>query len=335
MSMKKRIATLLVLLLAVTLTACGSLEDMVKGAVQEAITGSEASDEPADEPEDRTERADEPQGEAEIQTSDATDKWPAGVYDAIGFPAYEAGKIAFSYPGDESGGVYIADTTREDILAFLEQLRAAGFRWSDSDQERAAESSWNDVEIFFPEPGNRYSVNLQYSFENDGAGTSAYVYLDENASEETEIFYNVYFYIENHGDPSNWSWNQTGLLEAYGIPDEAIMIDNADQIVEEVNNDDMAMMGGITIEFVHDFELTAEVWRPWAIRLLEACVAASDNGQVLDTWTQEPLDIEAAKSGDNTLSSFLYPDQGKTYMMQLFSESGYGESITVMFQQVQ
>jgi hypothetical protein len=229
----------------------------------------------------------------------------------------------------------IGDTTREAFLAYMSELKEHGFRWSDNAQERMENRTWESEDIFFPEPGNRYSLSLYFSFENDGAGASEYMPVDGDGEEGTEVFYNLRFSLSDHGNPSDWGWNKTGLLADYGIPDEAIMIENADQIVEEVESSDIPLVGGMGIQFVHDFELTADIWRPWEIRLLEACIEASDDGQVLNSFSQEPIDVEEAKAGDYGLGGWLYTYKGKTYMFQIFAESGYGEGISVMIQQIQ
>jgi hypothetical protein len=312
--MKKLIALALTLVLALSLAACGG-------------SGNNNSD--------NSDNSSEASDAGQIQTSSATDRWPSGVYGALGIPEYTAGRVVYAYPDDESGHVYIHETTREDLLAYVEELRAKGFRLSENAQERLENRSWESEEIYFPEPGNRYHLDLYFTFENDGAGSTEYFLLDEDDEEETEISFNVRFYLYDHGSTDGWGWNQTGLLEDYGIPDSAIMIENADQIVEEVESSGVPMMGGIGIDFVHDFELTAELWRPWEIRLLEACIAASDDGQALGTFTQEPIDVEAARASDYGLGGWLYNYNGSTYMVQLFAEAGYGETLSVMIQRLQ
>ena len=267
-----------------------------------------------------------------VKLSKATDKWPSGVYDAYGVPEFKAGKVSFTYPEDESGAVYM-QCTREDMLAYVDALLAKGFRISDIDYECMQERTWESFEIYFPTPGGEFSIDGYFTYENEGKGNTEYGW-QEDEEEDFEFTFNFRMYIAQRGKPEGWT--KKGLLEKIGISDDVIMVPDASKVVGSVDTlfmteDPLYYM--FEVDFHFDYNLTIEYIRAYSVKLAEAFIKASDDGQILELFTQSPIDPSAKL--DTGIPSFLYNYGGKMHMVMISGESGFGQGITIVVQQVQ
>jgi len=332
--MQKKIGFIaLTLVLVLALSACG-IKDGVQNAISDALSGESSSDtgdhsDDADKDADSNSSSSNPIGK--ITLSNATDKWPSGVYNAYSIPEYKAGKVVYTYPEDEAGSVFI-ETTREDMLAYIDGLLAKGFRMSEGDYERMQERSWESFEIFFPDYGGAFGIEGHFSFENDGKGTSTWTYDDDG--NDVEFYYNFSLHMAQHGSPEGWT--RKDLLAAVGISDDALIFSGADKSVGSIDvtfsmTDPVYIM--FEIDFTFDYNLTREFWVPYTLKLAQAFIDASDDGKIVETFTQEPIDL-ATKQEDG-VPGFLYTHGGKTFMVQLAGETGYGEELTIVVQQLQ
>lgn len=332
--MKKRILALfMVLTLVFCFTGCGenaeALGDLLN-RISEAKDSGQDDDDYNEDEEDYSEDTGT-EDSVNIRTSDKTDVWPAGVYDALGVPEYTEGEIVYAYPNDEEGHVFI-NTTREELIAYVDELLAQGFHMADYNYENLQSHSWESFNLYFPEAGGEYSLYCYYSWENDGTGSSELIW-DENSGEEFEIHYNVMMDLYRHGYPQGW--NCEGGLESVGISDDKLKIENADKIVESVESISYGMdmvYVGMGIDFAFDYNLTPDFWRPFQSKLAQACADAADDGKIVD-YSGEAIDISAV--AEEGLSGWLYTYDGKLLMVQVFCESGYGEAITIMIQQME
>ena len=328
------LALSLVLVLVLALSACG-VKDSMQNAISDALTGESTSGTGAHTNEadnsSSSNGSDSNPGTGRVTLSNATDQWPSGVYNAYGIPEYKAGKVIYAYPEDESGNVFI-QTTREDLLAYIDGLLAKGFRMSEGDYERMQERSWESFEIYFPDYGGAYAIEGNFSFENDGKGNSSTLY-DDDGNEEA-FYYNLSLYMANHGLPEGWT--RKDLLSAIGISDDVLIFPGANKSVGSIDvtfsmADPVNIM--FEIDFTFDYNLTKAFWTPYTLKLAQAFIDASDDGKILETFTQEPIDL-AAKQEDG-VPGFLYNYNGKMFMVQMAGESGYGEGLTIIVQQLQ
>lgn len=261
----------------------------------------------------------------EIQLSNRTDAWPSGVYNAMGVPEFTAAEVVYAYPEDETGYVCL-NASREELIAYVDDLLSQGFHMADYNYENLQSHTWESFSLYFPNPGGQYSLECYYSWENDGAGTESYAY-DEDYN-EFSYTYNVRFCLENHGTAEGFTEN--GYLESAGIPDEALRLENADTIVASTGGGAYAtdmLNVNFSIEFVFDYNLTHEFWRPYTANIIQACIDASDDGKALDIWG-EPIDLKTAE--EEGCASWTYLYNGKLLVAQVFCESGYGESYNLM-----
>ena len=330
------ITIVLALFMAFALSACNSIGEAIGEAVVNSITGESSADstaKPSDKDADKDIDKDTGSGKdadngsafGTVKTSGATDKWPSGVYSAYGIPDFKGGKVAYAAPNDEYGYTYM-QSTREEFITFVDDLLAKGFRMREGDRERLNERTWESFDIYFPDYGGDKYISIYYNFDPETNGMTTEDW-DEDGN-EVSFQYNFGIYICQSSYPEGWT--QSNLLTAVGIPDEVMIPDNANKMVDEVevfikNAEPVYIM--FSIEFTFDYYLSAEFWGPFCFDFARACEDASDDGKIISIFTQEAIDIDTAEWKD--LSSFAYTHNGKLVITQLMAEEGYGSAISI------
>lgn len=263
--------------------------------------------------------------------SSATDKWPSGVYNPLGVPEYKAGKLVYAYPNDEGGNVFY-NTTREEVIAYIDSLKEKGFHMYENNYESLKTKSWESFEVYFPNPGGKYALSVIYSWENDGKGNNTELY-EEDSGEVFTIDYNLCISLINHGAPEGW--NTKNLLTSVGLTDDMLMIENANKIISGVNKSDMMsvmaaskgyLYAGMGIGFAFDYNLTKEFLIDYELKLLDACKSISDDGKVTGIFGD--LNMEEIKT--KGCSAWIYNYNGKKLSVQIFAETGYDAGISVI-----
>ncbi|MDR1728007.1 MAG: hypothetical protein LBT74_08845 [Acidobacteriota bacterium] len=271
--------------------------------------------------------------EVAVVTSNKTDEWPGGVYDAYGIPEYKAGKVVFANPGDRQGGVYI-QTTREDLLGYVGQLQGKGFRVKDAYLEALAGKRWENFEVFFPRPGGQYALSLGFSFDDGGKGYSEMFY-DEGSGEERWIDFNLSLHLVRHGAPAGVK--KADLLTELGIPDSATIPGDAAMIDELETAGNLATGGQVaySFEYAFDYELTLDAQKAYADRLIDACAAASDDGKLILSGFGGGEAVSAAVAKEKAATTWAYAHKGRRCVIHVTGEGGYGGKIDVRAQAAQ
>ncbi|MDR0405888.1 MAG: hypothetical protein LBH54_03715, partial [Clostridiales bacterium] len=248
--------------------------------------------------------------------------FPVSFYKSFNIPEYKAGTVTWAQPGDDEGRVYFK-TTREEVIAYVDALKAAGFRIYANDYDRLQKSTWSDFDVYFPEVGGKYALAAYYSFENDGKGAIAEGY-DEKSGEEIPIEYNFSMRVASRGLPEGF--NKTGLLTPVGIDDHSLTPENAEKIVSRVETlGTLSAAFTVTVDFQYDFDLTPDFANAYAKRIMRAAESAADDKRVYDGIKRTAIDIDTADKPGH----FLYTYQGAKYMVQFIWESGYGEEFNI------
>jgi len=113
------------------------------------------------------------------------------------------------------------------------------------------------------------------------------------------------------------------------VPDASKVVGSVDTLF--MTEDPLYYM--FEVDFHFDYNLTIEYIRAYSVKLAEAFIKASDDGQILELFTQSPIDPSAKL--DTGIPSFLYNYGGKMHMVMISGESGFGQGITIVVQQVQ
>lgn len=154
-------------------------------------------------------------------------KWPAAVYDKYGIDEIKTnGRIVFTQFGEESSylyEVYYKDVTRAEMQAWIESLKAKGFRISDRDQEIVDNNSWESVMLYQPEEGKDMRLRITFdwknpmSFEYYADEINPAFEIDEEKDDEGEVHYAVNYNFEVSLNPMDNKPEAEGSIDALGI----------------------------------------------------------------------------------------------------------------------
>ena len=263
---------------------------------------------------------------AGAKTSDSTDQWPSGVYEAYGIPQFKAGKIVYAIPDDPAGSVMF-NASREELTAYIDSLLEKDFHMADNRYEEMKEASWGSFDVYFPKPGGAYSLSCIFSWENGGKGTSTTVYDEDEEDGESEVNYNVSFCIGNHGTPEGW--NQKDIFKEAGLSDKEIIPENADVLISNVDQlvsfpTPLYILADINYAF--DVLVDTEIAYDFESRLLQACIDASDDGKALDL-NGNTLNPEKVKKEGCTYWTYTYKKKPLTILFN--NKMGYGGSLAL------
>lgn len=262
-----------------------------------------------------------------VKLSSATDKWPVGVYSPFGIPEYTAGSIVYSVPNDERGEVYI-NTTREEMISYIDGLIEKGFHMNERTYEDLKTRKWESFQIYFPKHGGKYALYCSYNWENEGKGSNVELY-DENKDDYFYIDYNLYFSIYESSQPEGW--NKKDILTYAGLTDDMIMIEDAQNIVDEITTSyyGNTTTKGIDINFAFDYNLTMDFVIEYENKLVNACKSMADDGKVMGLFGELNMD-EVKEKG---CSAWTYTYQGKKLSAQILCDTGYGEKLFFVIQE--
>jgi hypothetical protein len=232
----------------------------------------------------------------------------------------------YATPESEEGSVYLK-TTREEMLAYIEQLKSAGFRpESTLEQNLTDHQTWSNFTMYFPKSGGKYALEIGYWFDNDGEGISEEFYMSEEDEEPTKLFFNLSIRLSDHGMGD--SITQKDLLTSIGLPDSAVIPKGTVSMDAEMANPAPAFYI-YSFEPAFDFEITKEYFHEYANGLIDACAAAAEGGMLKGLGKE----ADAATAKAEEWSSWQYSYQGKNYMIMLTSEEGFESEINVMVQE--
>lgn len=193
-------------------------------------------------------------------------KWPTAIYDKYGIDELKTnGKIVFTQffnEGSYQYEVYFKDVTREELLAWVESLKAKGFRISDRDQEAIEKSSWDhDIMIYQPEEKKDMRMRLSYDFKN---GMSFEYYGDEpnpayeiteEKDEEGDIYQYINYNFSVSLNPMDNVAKAEGKIDALGLTAGDITGSPAVRVINMTGND---RGGNIGVTFYSDHIFTEE-----------------------------------------------------------------------------
>ena len=193
----------------------------------------------------------------------ADGKWPASIYDKYGITELPTkGKIVYTdFSGEDRSYQYRIDyknVTREELVAWVNGLKAKGFRLEERDDERLNKSGYDhDVMLYQPGEGKDMRLRIGFDFNNDmefdyraDEPNPAFTYEESDSDEGNYI---IKYNVELSLNPINQDRGAEGSIEALGIKAEDLL----GGIVRKASMSTSATGGaGIGVNFLSDHEIT-------------------------------------------------------------------------------
>lgn len=262
-------------------------------------------------------------GNAADATGLADGKWPASVYDKYGIDEIKTnGKLvytAFATDGSNQYEVFYKGVTKDEVLAYVNALKAKGFRISARDQKILEERSWEHVTLY--QADEKKDVCLRIFFNYKENETMEY-YADEpnpafDIQEEGDQMFISYNFrvmlnpIENEAK-SNGKMDALGIAAAdfAGIPS-----------VRVVDLNEGANGGSIQLNFFRDHETTAEDIAALHSKVAE--VLAAKGAKFSHVFSGKELTTESLKA--ENIRSYMVEREGKKFLLMPNSDTEPGD----------
>lgn len=243
----------------------------------------------------------------EIILSDATDKWPSGVYDYYGIPEYTSGSLVYARPNNKYGDVYY-QTTMDELDSYLKNVTNKGIRID----EKAKTDSYASYYMFDKDAGKGFYVSVE--FENKK--------VDVNGESKD---YNLYMSICEDAYPEKNI--QKDLLVDYGFSDEEIIPQNVEVLTAEVLN--YGAEKKVEFRTGFDVSVTEEDNKAYHAQIVDACAKLSDDGK-LENLEGEKVSAQEVK--DDFTTVWKYTINGKTHKINFTVQTGIGVSYNFVIQ---
>ena len=261
-------------------------------------------------------------------------KWPKSVYSPLNIDEFTAGKIVYTEFVDGHYEVYIDGCTGDDLRAWTGKLFDKGFRAHEYDLERIqnAGTRFNEADIYFPQPGSPYKLEVMWDF-------SEYKMSFEWYGEDSKIF-DVHWEKDEDGDEYGWiEYNVTIDLRPLktekqaegsflGVKAEDLFFDN----VRVVSLTDSGYLPGGNLYFYGDYMPTEEDHETFHCLLIDRLAAAG--AEFYNYWSEEPMTVQEMKDGG--IASYGIVMGGKSGLLMDMSEWGhFGDGFQISYQEVQ
>lgn len=241
----------------------------------------------------------------EIVLSDATDKWPSGVYDYYGLPEYTDGTLVYTKPNSDKAEVYY-NTTVENFDIYLQKITAKGFRFS----EITRKDDTIVGHIYDKEQGKGYRINVEI-FPNSEVNING-----------TNTPYALLMYVEKM-DYSEKNI-QENLMTKFGLSNEDIMpktISVVEATAEEVGTDTQIRLA---VDF--DSGLTDKEYLEYNKQIINACKNVAEDGKVYDKGGAE-IDVNSL---EEACLRFSYTYNGKAHTIYFCEMPKIGASLHML-----
>lgn len=263
----------------------------------------------------------------------ADGKWPAAIYDKYGISEMETkGRIVYTQFDNEGPYQYevcYKDVTKEELLAWVESLKAKGFRISPMHEEWLKERAYeHDVMIYQPEEGKDmrlrvsfdWKQNMAFEYYTDEPNPAFEVVTHEEDGEESSVIeYNVQLSL----NPIEKKVVMEGSSNELKLTaDDLKGIDHM-RIIEVKDR-------GVNMAFFGDHILTEADVTAWHEKMADAL--AAKGATFANTLSGKELTLDQLKA--DKVRSYVVTVDGKRYMMMARSDSSIGEfggSILFMF----
>lgn len=282
MTMKKTIFALMCLASLTMLTACGD---------KASKTGDTTDNSPA-------------------ASGDLKDgQWPASVYDIYGVDEIKTqGKVVltnFQTDGVNQYEVFYAGVTKDEILAYIDALKAKGFRMSKTDEEVLQNNTSEQVGLYQPGEKKDMKLCLYYNFRD-----SETIEVEEGK----EIAYNFRVFLE----PLENDAYTSGSLEGLGLtPDDFKDMTG----VRYVSMYDDAATPSFDLGYFADHMITEQDMKALNEKLAD--LLASKGGKFRRVLGGDELTLEEIKAED--VRTYMVELLGKQYMMMPATDSQPGD----------
>lgn len=314
--MKRVIAAILLAVLVLSLAACGGKPSSGGG-------GSSASGSKTD-------------GKAETGKLQEG-KWPGAVFDPMNIDEFTAGKIVYTeFAIDEYQRyeVCIDGCSADDLRAWTEKLFAKGFRAHELDLERIqkAGTRFNDVDIYFPNPGTPWKLSVMWDF-SEGEMSFEW-YWEENKN------FDIHWEKDEYGDDYAYiQYCLSILLEPLkterkaegsflGIKAEDLFFDN----VRVVTLTDSGYLPGGTLYFYGDYMPTEEDHETFRCLLIDKLEAAG--AEFYNYWSDEPMTGQELKDGG--ISSYgIVMGETNGILMDMSEWGHFGDGFQLTYREIQ
>ncbi len=237
-------------------------------------------------------------------------QWPAAVYDKYGIDEIKTnGRIVFTQFDEESSylyEVYYKDVTKEEMLAWIESLKAKGFRISDRHQEIADNNSWESIMLYQPEEGKDMRLRITFDWKNP-MGFEYYAdeinpafEIDEEKDDEGDVHYAVNYNFEVSLNPMDNKSVAEGSIDALGITAADIA---GVPGIRSVKLSSTNSGGAIGVGYYAD-------------HLVTEADGAAIHGRVADALAAKGVKFYNALSGKEYTAEQLKADGIRTYMVE-------------------
>lgn len=272
-----------------TLTGCSKDEQIVKESENEEIGFVEES------------------RPTEIILSEATDAWPAGVYDYYGIPAYKSGTVIYASPKSETGRVYIR-TTADELVKYLNDLEKTGIRV----HTKTKTDSYQSYNLYDKNPGKGFYVVVDFEEKTEFLGGS-------------DVTYNLYFSIVEEQYPEKNI--QKDILLDYGFKDEDIIPKNVEIFNAELQN--YGSQKRVEFRPGFDVSVTEDDNKAYHAQIVDACARISDDGNLENLEGEK---VTPQKIKDDFTNVWKFTTGGKTYKINFTIQSGVGVTYNFVIQ---
>lgn len=242
----------------------------------------------------------------EIVLSDASDKWPAGVYDYYGIPEYTSGTLVYAQPNSNLGEVYF-NTTLDEFDAYIKDIEAKGFRYAET--ARIPNSSIVKGKIFDKETGKGYYIVVDFMEKSMPLG-------GENKT------FNLQFMVQNDGYPEKNV--PEDIVKDFGLTNEDILPKDKDVYV--LKKEDYGTQTKISLDLGFDASVTDKEYEEYQNQLVDACAKISENGLLNEKG--ETVNADTLKK--DLALSWQYTFGGKTYKIMFNSNHNIGDGLGFM-----
>ena len=253
----------------------------------------------------------------------ADGKWPASVYDKYGIDEIKTnGKLVFTNFGTDGSSqyeVYYKGVTKDEVLAYVNSLKAKGFRISARDQDILENRTWEHVILYQADEKKDMCLRIYFNYKEN---TRVEYYADEP---------NPAFDIQEEGDQRFIAYNfQVSLnpieneVKADGKM-EALGIAAADfagvPSVRVVDLKEGANGGSIKMSFFRGHETTAEDIAALHSKVAE--VLAAKGAKFSHVFSGKELTTESLKA--ENIRSYMVEREGKKFLLMPNSDTDPGD----------
>ena len=254
----------------------------------------------------------------------ADGKWPASIYDKYGITELPTkGKIVYTdFSGEDRSYQYRIDyktVTREELVAWVNGLKAKGFRLEERDNERLNKSGYDhDVMLYQPGEGKDMRLRIGFDFNNDmefdywaDEPNPAFTYEESDSDEGNYI---IKYNVELSLNPINQDRGAEGSIEALGIKAEDLL----GGIVRKASMSTSATGGaGIGVNFLSDHEITEADFN--AIQDKLADLLAAKGVKFTNTLNGKEYTVDQLKA--DKVRSYNIELNGKKFFMMSRSDT--------------